>query len=363
MRVHQIDALRGLAALLVAAVFHIHYLVGPAVTLCALPGFAWLHDNGWTLVDLFFVISGFIFAEIYLDDGHLKGSFGDFAIARIARLYPLHLVTLLAMLTIAIAGWRNPEVALDPRHFALNLLMLQDSGLNDGMSFNFPSWSISVEVFCYVLFAIAARLRCLPLVSALLIALGLYLTVGPDKSADHIGRGLVGFFAGYMLHQLRPRLPAWLLTATVIVSLSVTAPINPGAFYSFTLWPAIILLTLKTRLRMQWLGDRSYSIYMVHAPLFALGFLLLGPAPMAWQLPVMIAGICAVLVLSDLSYRRLESPARRWINANGAHLARRLWHVLDTPPKPARAGICAQCSTAAVPAGVDRCDACQAKAW
>ena len=94
--IREIDALRGLAALGVSAVFHIGYAVGTYRTgpLDGLPFFTWLHDEGWTLVDLFFVISGFIFAHVYLDAaGKLREGVTarDFFVARFARLYPLHL--------------------------------------------------------------------------------------------------------------------------------------------------------------------------------------------------------------------------------------------------------------------------------
>lgn len=158
-RLLEIDALRGLTALAVAFVFHIHHLLGYYRTgpLDGLPLFSWLHDYGFVLVDLFFVVSGFIFAHVYLPNGRLETDARTFAAARFARLYPLHLVTLLAAATVLAVGPSATAEGCcnDAYHFALNLAMLQETGLNEGMSFNTPSWSISVEVLCYVLFYLA----------------------------------------------------------------------------------------------------------------------------------------------------------------------------------------------------------------
>jgi peptidoglycan/LPS O-acetylase OafA/YrhL len=106
--VAQIDALRGVAALLVSLVFHIHYVIGIYRTgpLDGLPFFTWVHDFGWTMVDLFFVVSGFVFSHVYLEGASLKQgvSFRSFMLARIARLYPLHLATLAATAAILSFG-------------------------------------------------------------------------------------------------------------------------------------------------------------------------------------------------------------------------------------------------------------------
>jgi len=60
----------GIAAVVVAFVFHQHFLTGyyRSGPLDGLPVFTWLHDNGWTMVDLFFVISGVIFSDVDLDN-------------------------------------------------------------------------------------------------------------------------------------------------------------------------------------------------------------------------------------------------------------------------------------------------------
>lgn len=327
-RLHEVDALRGIAALLVAFVFHIHHLLGDfrSGPLDGLPLFSWLHVYGYTMVDLFFVISGFIFSHVYLTDGKMSAERMDFAVARFARLYPLHLATLLAAAAIAAIGpaATTQNCCNDAWHFFLNLTMLQNSGLNSGLSFNTPSWSISVEVFCYIIFYIVAVRfdGAFAKVAFLLAAAGFMLTASSIPIVDQIARGLSGFFAGALAYQLRGLRPAVLVAA--LPAGFALQPLFPGASLGATLaittWPALVILSCRIAILrsgpLVWLGDRSYSIYLVHSPLFTavnvIGFSG-QPVPASINVPIMLLGWGLVLLVSDLSFRYLESPARRRI--------------------------------------------------
>ena len=54
----------------------------------------WLYNHGHTAVQYFWAVSGFVFAHVYLADANYKARFWP---ARIARLWPLHLLTLCLM--------------------------------------------------------------------------------------------------------------------------------------------------------------------------------------------------------------------------------------------------------------------------
>ena len=327
-RLEEIDALRGIAALLVAFVFHIHHLLGLPRTgpLDGLPLFSWLHDHGYVLVDLFFVISGFIFAHVYLTGDRINATAREFAVARFARLYPLHLVTLLASAVILSGGptASAENCCNDLPHFVLNLFMLQESGLNQGLSFNSPAWSISVEVLCYIVFYVLAAKASGWFWQAafLLTALGFLVTGVGSVQVDHIARGLCGFFAGTIAFQLRTAPPVlWLLLLPAgFVLLPILPGFSMGAVLSVTSWPALVNLArhlplLRAR-ALGWLGDRSYSIYLIHSPVYmALNVLVFWGQPVApaQTVGMMLVGWVLVLVASDLSFRLLESPSRRWL--------------------------------------------------
>lgn len=328
VRLSEIDALRGMAALVVAFVFHQHYLTGQFQSgpLDTLPLFAWLHQNGWVAVDLFFVISGFIFAYIYLDSERLKVTGRQFFWARFARLYPLHLAALLLCAGILSFGKPYSATYVDNGwwNFILNLFMLQESGLQTAKSFNVPAWSISVEIMCYTAFYwIASRLRPhIYRVSALLAIGGLLVTISDSSTIDHVGRGFCGYFSGVILYRFRDAPRDRVLLACVIGALFVfLVPIfSLGAVFGITIFPALVFLALGINsLRhplFVWLGDRSYAIYMLHIPVYmAINVLVFGSEPVPTDLvwPTIVFAWLSVLLLSDLSFRFIEVPLRDWL--------------------------------------------------
>ncbi len=331
-KIAPIDGMRGIAALLLAFGFHQFQLLGEIRTgpFNGVPVLGWLHDYGWTMVDLFFVVSGFVFSHVYLRDGAMRPDvgLGSFAKARFARLYPLHLATLLIIVAILAAG--TPMGAEgkpnDIWHFVLNLLMLQHSGLNEGMSFNGPTWSVSVEIFCYIAFYIAAVAgrSFLPVFALCAVLTGALIADYSNPTAFYLGRGFAGFFAGYFLWRYQERLlrghwVIYLLIAAIGLMFHPVG-ISYGVWLSFTAWPALLLWALKTGQLSQrpfgWLGDRSYSIYLLHIPVYyAVNLFLFGgePAPRNLWWPALIGSWLLILLLSHFSYLWFEDPARRAI--------------------------------------------------
>src|SRR3982074_1503320 len=90
-KIPQLDALRGLAVLLVL----LHNTdVYPSLHLRLISG------NGWMGVDLFFVLSGFLITEILLDTKQSEGYFRNFYARRCLRIWPLYYSVLLFMFVI-----------------------------------------------------------------------------------------------------------------------------------------------------------------------------------------------------------------------------------------------------------------------
>ena len=334
VRLVRLDGLRGLAALGVA-LHHVffHFANWPFANVAlASPLEAtaqWLQLWGWTMVDLFFVLSGYVFAHVYLRGSSMgsRNGLADFAVARFARLYPLHLVMLLLIALFTFGKGANTPFA-----FAANLLMAQAFLRPFATSFDQPAWSLSVECLCYLLFALSAFAGRSALLwasgiaalwgAAMLIAHG---QPGGPWVQDALPRGFLGFFLGQGLWHGRgwlARIPAPFLALGVIAGLWLqTGAYSPLLPLTLIAWPSALLLCLKMRVMggrvMIWLGDRSYGIYLVNLPIVMAAVALIDRAGLspwgaaAWQ----AALITLTLLASEAAYRMIECPARRAIRA------------------------------------------------
>jgi peptidoglycan/LPS O-acetylase OafA/YrhL len=322
MRLTRLDGLRGLAASGVV-LYHLASWPGLDVTLDPITG--WVFRSGWTLVDLFFVISGYVFAHVYAAPGQLAkpGALRSFWVARIARLWPLHAAVLLALALTTWGGANNAQ------HFAAHLFMAQSIDLETARSFNSASWSLSIEMLCYAAFCLAARLsdRALWWLTAIsVLGCGWWLALlghpGGPWFGEIIPRGFLGFFMGQTLWRARrplAQIPTRALIAAVALGLywQTTATISPMAPLGLLVWPAAVLLALRTPAMdaapIQWLGDRSFGIYMVHMEILR-GIDTLWH-PHSLSLPTFLATQAAILTLTlalaQVCYHTIEVPGRR----------------------------------------------------
>jgi peptidoglycan/LPS O-acetylase OafA/YrhL len=353
-RYQSLDAIRGLAAFGVV-VFHYanHFSAAPYLQLLA-----GIYKRGAILVDVFFVMSGYLLATIYAG----RRDFLALTWRRVARLAPLHwlmlaLVTILQAQIMRRHGTSFVYLNNDAYHFLLNLLMLQCAGLETGYSFDGPAWSIGVEwLVNLLLFALLAsgfkRTAWLAGGLSLLAALALWkhgnslLALGLYKGFlnTQLLRGVAGFFMGAALTGLFPlthttssddapwqeRLAAPLWDVVAVLSFialrqfmrSDRLAFRPGVDFAVALFiiPALIVGSVHGRFvprllalaPLQWLGRISYSMYLVHFPI-QIVFVLLYP-PQRWldysKPSVFAAYLAATLVTAYLTYRFVELPAQ-----------------------------------------------------
>ena len=141
-RFHLLDAIRGIAALLVVA-YHAPVDFGRLMPF----------RSGFLAVDLFFALSGFVIAFSY-ERRLLEGlSYRNFLVARVIRLYPVYLIgTLFAIVTSLLTTHRMP-IHHTFEYLALALLLLPDvvhGGKAAVYPLDFPAWSLLCELISNV---------------------------------------------------------------------------------------------------------------------------------------------------------------------------------------------------------------------
>lgn len=120
-------------------------------------------DGMNAFVDVFFVISGIVIMHVYERRVSNLPQVGDFLVARIARLVPLHLFTTLAfvgigLLSAAVGLAVNDADKYDLACLPPSLFLTHAIAGCDKPVFNFVSWSISAEFAMYLLFPLLIAL-------------------------------------------------------------------------------------------------------------------------------------------------------------------------------------------------------------
>ena len=112
-----------------------------------------IFEEGYLGVTFFFVLSGFILTYNYHNKFNMLDQQGllKFFIARLARIYPLHLLTFFLAIPLLYKAFLESTVNTSVKAI-LNLLLLQGYVPIDSVyfSFNTVSWSLSNEIFFYV---------------------------------------------------------------------------------------------------------------------------------------------------------------------------------------------------------------------
>lgn len=163
-RIPELDGIRGFATLLV--VFY-HY-VAVATPANASAGFLFvrqLFSDGWSGVDLFFVLSGFLITGILIDNRTAKHYFEVFYIRRVSRIFPLYYLFLIVFLLLQHYA---PQIGLfseglfaNPLPIIPYFLYLQNftmaAGGTFGNEFLAPTWSLAIEEQFYLLLPLFVR--------------------------------------------------------------------------------------------------------------------------------------------------------------------------------------------------------------
>jgi peptidoglycan/LPS O-acetylase OafA/YrhL len=322
-----IQALRGIA---VAAVILFHSGLGIA-------------PSGYLGVDMFFVVSGFLISGIIMRQiGTGRFSFQDFYVRRIRRLLPaaytvLAITLLAAMLLLTASAFSHYwQQFLGTLTFSTNIVLWrQINYFNNGAAFEplLHMWSLAVEEQYYLLlpvtlFALPRRLWFAAILTATIASLAAYCWVYPRSPgaafyllptrAWEIGIGSLATFvmpASRVVRAARRVLP---LAALVVVAICFVSVSYAGHLLAIPACLAVAIVIVADHVSpssarilapLAWVGNVSYSLYLVHWPLFAFAHTIyMSNALPAW---LSVALVVLTVVLAVLLYVFVEQPVRR----------------------------------------------------
>jgi peptidoglycan/LPS O-acetylase OafA/YrhL len=328
-RIPELDGIRGLAALGVV-LFH-----------------AFPHQIywGWSFVDLFFVLSGYLITTIILRGDESTTFLTSFYKRRILRIWPVYFLTLIAVVLLN---------AVSPRGYPMdgfwwNLFFVQNTSLYFGQepalfieAFS-PSWSVAIEEQFYlvwpVLILLLGKTRVPLLLAAFATSIVLVRYFIPQSIALLFTRGdglfwgcllawllwyqtrgtfmrgiewslslawIVGsaFVAAYLWKFAGQPNPQWGTTAFTGFSLLFFALIGSCVIHSGDARWAILRSPL-----LRWLGTVSYGMYMFHLPIFHYVPAILGCFGVGNRLVIITTTWSLIFLLPAISWSCLE----RWI--------------------------------------------------
>ncbi|MFD1140774.1 acyltransferase family protein [Larkinella insperata] len=314
-------------------------------------------ENSDMFVDFFFVLSGFVITYSYPNVSN-GSEFGGFIKKRLWRIYPLHVILLFSFVIIEnIKLYFATYIHINqPYNESNNILTFFTSlfllnsvkfpGIRD-VSWNIPSWSISAEMICYLVFGCMlvlihkTRLQAIKYaVFGALPILALFLLIAItgrseiNYSFDYgFLRGIIGFFTGsvcyYVFNRAYPLLSQLkssyftLLEVSTLLVLGLmiyygTALKAIGFVYEFIFFLAILTFSfergiisalLKKSGLLKNIGTYSYSIYMTHTlllSLFNVVFIRLLKLPPSAYVYLVFLNYYLIYIVSRWTYNNIE---------------------------------------------------------
>lgn len=332
-RLHSLTSLRFLAAAFVV----VHHAFGPD----NLP----VIDLGFLGVTFFFVLSGFVLTWSGSADNGMWACYRN----RFARVYPLHVATLLVAAVLPFAMSDRPAT------FLQNALLLQAWTPEGAHSFNWVSWSISAEGFFYLLFPLVIMMlrsrsaRTLAVTAALawlvpVVTTAILNRAVPDAAffltydfpPFRFGEFLIGVCLALWMRQGIP-LTAFMARAAIagsglcialILLADVVHPLG-RSYNSAVFLPVVVVALFVTATKdvagrpsvlhnrvLVTLGQWSFALYLVHMLVIRAIAALIGedrPAYLPWW-PALLSLILSV-ALSGIAFQFIEKPLERRLRA------------------------------------------------
>ncbi|QHT68355.1 acyltransferase [Rhodocytophaga rosea] len=315
--------------------------------------------KGYVWVDFFFLLSGFIMTHVYGEqfrNGASRLQIWNYLSARLARLYPLHVFSMLVHLPLIVILYMYLEemvpvvIPFYPwQGIPVHLFMFQSFTWNYGFTWNIPAWSIGAEWWTYMLaiglfFLLHRKKRMNALLLSIISIMALILLVEthPKQSLDitwgpGIFRCMTEFTLGIVLYQIYLnkavqqfiRKDISFYTAAMAVLLLMHVHLHDVLLIPFFGW--IIISGAANEGRVSWfmskafmqaVGNISYSVYMMQGLWMNVFFIWMKYQMMTYAITdlalevkiIMMAAMVGATILSAyITYTWVEVKGRKWM--------------------------------------------------
>ncbi|WP_432709510.1 acyltransferase family protein [Pedobacter sp.] len=338
--IHQLTFTRFLAAMVVVL-----YHYGKTSPLLSGEIMSTLLKYGNSSVSYFFILSGFVMIIAY---GNRKNKLDklSYYISRIARIYPIYILALFAVALIAYQS----VTGLNPQGLLLQSLLVQSWFPAHVMTLNTPGWSLSVEVFFYLLFPLllgiynkfSLKSLCYVIVAFWLVSqiVFTFLLLNPQYGVPakflyyapimHLNQFLVGNLIGFLYFRFKKKnydIPLLLLIVAfpfllLFVDRNTTNISFHNGLTAVYYAPFILLMALNNGRISSWLskgvfvilGEISYGIYILQKPVHSV-VRHVGEALRINDTLIEILFFVVLLGVSYFLYMLIELPGRQFIKA------------------------------------------------
>ena len=292
-----------------------------------------LYDYGQYGVQIFWGISGYIFFWKYgaaIASGATAAR--DFFWLRFSRLYPLHIVTLIAVVGLQaayrqVAGQNFVYPSSDPAMLIRQIFLATDWGEPAPFSFNGPIWSISAEVAVYAGFFLLLRwFAPTTRLCMIVIVVGLFAQLA---GLNWVSIACATYFFAGGLAAMAP--VKWRRQAGLVLAMLIGGCAIMGVLGDRGKLPTILLLAVPCLLMLvsrgwagldrwqrpiQFAGNLTYSSHLLHFPLQLMLALFVASAGVSLPLTsptFLFAYLGVTLGVAAVSYRTFELPVQQWL--------------------------------------------------
>ena len=276
-------------------------------------------EHGYTGVQVFFVLSGFVIPYSMYKGNYSLSKISTYLLKRISRIHPPYLASILLVLLL------NYVFNISP-YYSTDLIEVDAQGLFSHFLYlsnilgidwyNSFYWSLAIEIQFYILMSllysfVVNRSVIWIFFAVVLISLGYFFS-----SSIFIFTHLPFFIAGIMVFRLAVK-----KDSIGVFLLSISANFIVLFIYSenihvilASLTSVVLILVFKSRSKIgEFLGNISYSIYLIHIPVGQI-IIRIGvdyTSGIYSEILLVVISLALTIVSSYIFYRLVEKPSKK----------------------------------------------------